>query len=215
MAVSLRDNFRASGTTTFVRGGEQGTVSRKRKGDVNTAHGAAAFTAEESTSFYGNLVGLPSNVRLRAPSGGNSTWGSDNSNRPAEATGNDGIHRVPSGSVPSANLSESNIGFQLLKKSGWKEGTGLGATEQGRLDPVETQLKQDRRGIGADLKKKNKVILSSEERRSQRKALRETEDGEKEKVLSKKARKALAKAEREQEHALAAAFYREFWPENV
>lgn len=113
MAVSLRDNFRASGTTTFVRGGEQGTVSRKRKGDVNTAHGAAAFTAEESTSFYGNLVGLPSNVRLRAPSGGNSTWGSDNSNRPAEATGNDGIHRVPSGSVPSANLSESNIGFQV------------------------------------------------------------------------------------------------------
>jgi hypothetical protein len=43
----------------------------------------------------------------------------------------------------------------------------------------------------------------------------ETEDGEKEKVLSKKARKALAKAEREQEQALAAAFYREFWPENV
>jgi hypothetical protein len=58
------------------------TVSRKRKGDVNTADGAAAFTAEESTSFYGNLVGLPSNVRLRrAPSGGTSTWGLDSSNR--------------------------------------------------------------------------------------------------------------------------------------
>lgn len=41
------------------------------------------------------------------------------------------------------------------------------------------------------------------------------EDGEKEKVLSKKVGKALAKAEREQEQALAAAFYREFWPENV
>lgn len=45
--------------------------------------------------------------------------------------------------------------------------------------------------------------------------VQETEDVEKEKVLSKKARKALAKAEREREHALAAAFYREFWPENV
>jgi hypothetical protein len=45
--------------------------------------------------------------------------------------------------------------------------------------------------------------------------VQETEDVEKEKVLSKKARKALAKAEHEREHALAAAFYREFWPENV
>jgi len=45
--------------------------------------------------------------------------------------------------------------------------------------------------------------------------VQETEDVEKEKVLSKKARKALAKAERAREHALAAAFYREFWPENV
>ena len=62
--------------------------------------------------------------------------------------------------------------MQLLKKSGWKEGTGLGATQQGRLDPVETHLKQDRRGIGADLKKKNMVILSSEERRSRSRALK-------------------------------------------
>ena len=43
----------------------------------------------------------------------------------------------------------------------------------------------------------------------------ETEGGEKKKVLTKKARKALAKAEREREQAVAAAFYREFWPENV
>lgn len=108
MSASVRDNFRA---TTFVRGGEEGSVSRKRKGNVNTAQGAAAFTAEESTSFYGNLVGLPSNVRLRVSSSkGNSSWGSDCSNR---GDGNDGNHRVPSGSFPSANLSESNIGFQV------------------------------------------------------------------------------------------------------
>jgi len=108
MSASVRDNFRA---TTFVRGGEEGTNSRKRKGDVNTAQGAAAFTAEESTSFYGNLVGLPSNVRLGVPSsGGNSSWGSDFSNR---SDGDDGNHRVPSGSFASANLSESNIGFQV------------------------------------------------------------------------------------------------------
>ena len=63
-----------------------------------------------------------------------------------------------------------NLLVQLLKKSGWKEGTGLGATEQGRLDPVKTHFQPDRRGIGADVKKK--VILSSEERRSQKKTLK-------------------------------------------
>jgi hypothetical protein len=197
MSASVRDSFTA---TTFVRGGEQGAISRTRtrKGDVNTSYGAAAFTAEESTSFYGNLVGLPANVRLKEFS---SARASEISNFPTEN----------SDRVPSGNLSESNIGFQLLKKSGWKEGTGLGATEQGRLDPVETQLKQDRRGIGADLKRKR----NPEERRRQKEAVRETEDVKKEKVLSKKARKALAQAEREREHALASAFYREFWPENV
>ncbi|PAL65487.1 hypothetical protein CEJ83_20605, partial [Acinetobacter baumannii] len=31
----------------------------------------------------------------------------------------------------SAAINSSNIGFQLLKKHGWKEGTGLGIAEQG------------------------------------------------------------------------------------
>ncbi|KAG0566743.1 hypothetical protein KC19_7G084500 [Ceratodon purpureus] len=214
MAVSLRGNSSAVDRISFVRGGEQVSVSRKRKGDVNTADGVAGFTAEESSSFYGNLVGLPENVRLRGSFGGDSNWGLSGASGREEAGGDGGGRWEPSGSGTSANLSESNIGFQLLKKSGWKEGTGLGATEQGRLDPVKTHFQPDRRGIGADVKKK-KVILSSEERRSQKKTLKETEGGEKKKVLTKKARKALAKAEREREQAVAAAFYREFWPENV
>lgn len=110
MSVSSRDRSSGLGRTSFVRGGAEVTVSRKRKGGVNTADGAAAFTAEESTSFYGNLVGLPSNVRLRVPSGGNSSWGSESLNRSMEATAG---HRKPPGSVSSANLSESNIGFQV------------------------------------------------------------------------------------------------------
>ncbi|KAG0610630.1 hypothetical protein M758_7G079700 [Ceratodon purpureus] len=213
MAVSLRGNSSAVDRISFVRGGEQVSVSRKRKGDVNTADGAAGFTAEESSSFYGNLVGLPENVRLRGSFGGDSNWGLSGASGREEAGGDGGGRWEPSGSGTSGNLSESNIGFQLLKKSGWKEGTGLGATEQGRLDPVKTHFQPDRRGIGADVKKK--VILSSEERRSQKKTLKDTEGGEKKKVLTKKARKALAKAEREREQAVAAAFYREFWPENV
>ncbi|XP_059452896.1 uncharacterized protein LOC132183583 isoform X5 [Corylus avellana] len=51
-------------------------------------------------------------------------------------------------------IDSSNIGFQLLKKHGWKEGTGLGASEQGRLEPVQSFLKNNKRGLGADKVKK-------------------------------------------------------------
>lgn len=33
-------------------------------------------------------------------------------------------------------MLESNKGFQMLKKMGWKEGQALGATESGMLEPV-------------------------------------------------------------------------------
>ncbi|KAJ1400172.1 G-patch domain [Sesbania bispinosa] len=54
-------------------------------------------------------------------------------------------------------INPSNIGFQLLKKHGWKEGTGLGISEQGRLEPVETHVKNNKRGLGADQVKKKAV----------------------------------------------------------
>ncbi|WJX21638.1 hypothetical protein P8452_11042 [Trifolium repens] len=54
----------------------------------------------------------------------------------------------------TTTINSSNIGFQLLKKHGWKEGTGLGISEQGRLEPVETRMKNNKRGIGADIVKK-------------------------------------------------------------
>ncbi|CAK9146500.1 unnamed protein product [Ilex paraguariensis] len=72
-------------------------------------------------------------------------------------------------------IGSSNIGFQLLKKHGWKEGTGLGVCEQllvlfpsvpppaqhryfllklrqswGRLEPIQAYLKKNKRGLGAD-----------------------------------------------------------------
>lgn len=33
-------------------------------------------------------------------------------------------------------LDESQKGFQLLQKQGWKKGTGLGKFQQGRLEPI-------------------------------------------------------------------------------
>eukprot|EP00250_Pteridium_aquilinum_P005218 c15350_g1_i1 orf=91-363(+) len=57
--------------------------------------------------------------------------------------------RMASPSARPAALTPSNVGFQLLQKSGWKEGSGLGAAEQGRLEPVDVFIKNDKRGIGA------------------------------------------------------------------
>ncbi|KAK4400168.1 hypothetical protein Sango_1122900 [Sesamum angolense] len=58
------------------------------------------------------------------------------------------------GSSASTPIDSSNIGFQLLKKHGWKEGTGLGVSEQGRLEPVQAFIKKNKRGLGADKPKK-------------------------------------------------------------
>lgn len=33
-------------------------------------------------------------------------------------------------------LSESNVGFKLLQKSGWAEGEGLGEKGDGIIDPI-------------------------------------------------------------------------------
>ena len=35
-------------------------------------------------------------------------------------------------------IDETNVGFQLLKKSGWSEGTGLGAQNSGILNPISS-----------------------------------------------------------------------------
>uniref|UniRef100_A0A061S7Z1 G-patch domain-containing protein n=1 Tax=Tetraselmis sp. GSL018 TaxID=582737 RepID=A0A061S7Z1_9CHLO len=46
-------------------------------------------------------------------------------------------------------IPRSNIGFQLLQKSGWEQGQGLGASEQGPTEPVKAWHQAGRKGIGA------------------------------------------------------------------
>lgn len=43
----------------------------------------------------------------------------------------------------------SNVGNKLLAKMGWTAGQGLGLQGEGRVDPVETQLRAARAGLGA------------------------------------------------------------------
>jgi hypothetical protein len=47
--------------------------------------------------------------------------------------------------MPPAPIGEGNIGHKL--KMGWK-GTGLGAEEEGRIDPVEIKARKGRSGLG-------------------------------------------------------------------
>jgi len=44
---------------------------------------------------------------------------------------------------------ETNVGNKLLKKMGWAEGSGLGTSGEGRVDPIQTALYAQGVGLGA------------------------------------------------------------------
>ncbi|GJJ75830.1 hypothetical protein EMPS_08188 [Entomortierella parvispora] len=46
------------------------------------------------------------------------------------------------------HIPESNIGYRLLLKMGWKAGTGLGQNASGRTAPIPIERKNDALGIG-------------------------------------------------------------------
>ncbi|CAJ1977696.1 unnamed protein product [Sphenostylis stenocarpa] len=119
-----------------------------------------------------------------------------------------------SGSATAIN--SSNIGFQLLKKQGWKEGTGLGVSEQGRLEPVETCVKNNKRGLGADKVKKKAVKVKPDHSDSSKGSNQQDHLPQKKaKTYSKRTRKMQELEKKMQEKEFERAFFREFWPENV
>lgn len=114
-----------------------------------------------------------------------------------------------------AAIGSSNIGFQLLKKSGWKEGTGLGAQEQGRLEPVETRVKNNKRGLGSKEPKLKPKVEDDVEKKPQ-KPKQETQPlNKRAKLAAKRIRKMQEEEKRLQEREFEMAFFREFWPDNV
>eukprot|EP00730_Choanoeca_flexa_P012406 TRINITY_DN4230_c0_g1_i1.p1 TRINITY_DN4230_c0_g1~~TRINITY_DN4230_c0_g1_i1.p1 ORF type:complete len:357 (+),score=71.25 TRINITY_DN4230_c0_g1_i1:203-1273(+) len=46
------------------------------------------------------------------------------------------------------HLQASNRGYQMMKRAGWDEVSGLGPAAQGRIAPVKTVLKRSRHGLG-------------------------------------------------------------------
>ncbi|KAL5226209.1 hypothetical protein ABZP36_012848 [Zizania latifolia] len=112
-----------------------------------------------------------------------------------------------------AAIGSANVGFQLLKKSGWKEGTGLGAQEQGRLEPVETRVKNNKRGLGAKepkLKPKVKGDVENDPQKPKPGVLKKRA-----KLTAKRIQKMQEEEKRLQEKEFEMAFFREFWPDNV
>ena len=55
-------------------------------------------------------------------------------------------------------IPEANQGFQMMLKSGWKSNKGLGPKSSGKLYPVKTVLKNDRKGVGHPNEKNEKKV---------------------------------------------------------
>lgn len=51
--------------------------------------------------------------------------------------------------VATQPISEGNIGNKLLQKMGWKAGSGLGKTNQGRTEIIETEQRVSNAGLGS------------------------------------------------------------------
>jgi hypothetical protein len=90
---------------------------------------------------------------------------------------------------PIYGLPPSNIGYQMMLKSGWQEERGLGAEEQGRLAPIKTRVKNDKLGLGIPPKHPLRVTHTPDE----------FADSKKQKARSRPKRKTLEAREREKE----------------
>lgn len=51
--------------------------------------------------------------------------------------------------LKTTKIPESNKGYKMLQKIGWKEGEGLGSEQQGIKVPIATEFRTTRAGIGA------------------------------------------------------------------
>ncbi|KAG0212170.1 S-glutathionyl-(chloro)hydroquinone reductase [Mortierella sp. GBA30] len=87
---------------------------------------------------------------IRAKYRPGSLSGSDDdslSNRDLGVDGYDSGPEVEAADMQT-HIPESNVGYRLLLKMGWKAGTGLGQNSSGRTAPIEIERKQDVLGLG-------------------------------------------------------------------
>ncbi|KAI9316064.1 G-patch domain-containing protein [Dichotomocladium elegans] len=64
------------------------------------------------------------------------------------------------------HIPESNIGYKLLQRMGWKAGQGLGANGKGRVDPIRIELKDDVIGVGKAQEEETYHVSSTAKRKA-------------------------------------------------
>jgi hypothetical protein len=47
-------------------------------------------------------------------------------------------------------IDSSNLGFQMMQKSGWEEGQGLGSAGGGIVNPVVANASNENAGVGTE-----------------------------------------------------------------
>uniref|UniRef100_A0A914VQB5 Angiogenic factor with G patch and FHA domains 1 n=1 Tax=Plectus sambesii TaxID=2011161 RepID=A0A914VQB5_9BILA len=82
-------------------------------------------------------------------------------------------------------LSSDNKGFKMLSKMGWKEGKGIGKTDQGIAEPIPHEVRVNRSGLGAEEKKheapktaKERMWLATQKRYAQAQSAKPLFDSE-------------------------------------
>jgi len=71
--------------------------------------------------------------------------------KPSQKRQSEGPPSAPSPPLPPVNpgQDQSNVGNKLLKMMGWTEGTGLGTSGEGRVEPIQTAIYAQGVGLGA------------------------------------------------------------------
>ncbi|GJN19744.1 hypothetical protein PR202_gb07050 [Eleusine coracana subsp. coracana] len=123
-----------------------------------------------------------------------------------------------------AAIGSSNIGFQVPAEEvrverGYRP-RSAGAVklfmEQGRLEPVETRVKNNRRGLGSkEPKAKPKPKVEDDVEKDPKKPKQDMPTKRRAKLAAKRIRKLQEEEKRLQEKEFEIAFFREFWPDNV
>ncbi|KAF2634952.1 G-patch-domain-containing protein [Massarina eburnea CBS 473.64] len=72
-------------------------------------------------------------------------------------------------------LPETNKGFKMMAKYGFKQGDALGKSEDARKEPIKVTIKEDRGGIGLESEKKRKFRQTYEEAARAAKKMKEEE----------------------------------------
>jgi hypothetical protein len=136
-----------------------------------TIHAAPLGPSEPDAVFLSARRGLARSFRsggviedvsaalVSAPRGG-AAGGEPSTSQPAAASasasasaGGTGARKPPPPRgtlrLTSAPIGRGNIGYSLLQKAGWVEGKGIGAREQGIVEPLDPFANPGRKGVGA------------------------------------------------------------------